>query len=119
MPDPSVSDLVGSVVDAGRDWNLEIISDSRGDLWITGRGGSPMHPAVPIRFTEDALLEYYRSIAEDPARQEQSPWEWWMTLMSTHLYESLYEMDKIGKPCAVVIGATGFTASAADDRDVT
>jgi len=36
--------------------------------------------------------------------------------MSTRLYESLYEMDKIGKGCVLVIGPTGFTASATNDR---
>ncbi|MEU2043730.1 hypothetical protein [Nocardia niwae] len=115
VPDPSVSDLVNSVVDAGRDLNLEIMSDSAGSLWITGRRGSPVSPPVAFMFTEDSLIEYYRSIAGDPGRGELSPWEWWMTLMSTHLYEALYKMDRIGKPCFLVIDATGFTASAADN----
>lgn len=115
MPDPSVSDLVNSVVDAGRDLKLEITSDSQGSLRITGRRGSPVNPPVTFRFTEDSLIGYYRGIAEDPGRGELSPWEWWMTLMSTHLYEALYKMDRIGKPCFLVIGATGFTACAADN----
>ncbi|MFD8249857.1 hypothetical protein [Nocardia sp. NPDC059691] len=38
-----------------------------------------------------------------------------VTLMSTHLHE----MDKIGKPCVFVIGATGCTTRAVGDRDMT
>ena len=115
MPDPSVLDLLNSVVDAGHDLKLEITFDPHGSLWITGQHGSSVSPPVAFRFTEESLVEYYRSVAEDPGRSELSPWEWWMTLMSTHLYETLYKMGRIGKPCVVVIGATGFTASAADN----
>ncbi|MFR9751713.1 hypothetical protein ACL02S_11845 [Nocardia sp. 004] len=107
-----MTELVNSVVTAGRGLNLDIALDEQGGLWITSRSGSPVSPPVAIRFTDESLTEYYRRIARKTYPERSSDWDLWMMLMSTHLYESLYEMGKISGPCAVVIGETGFTAVA-------
>ncbi|MFC9436803.1 hypothetical protein [Nocardia sp. NPDC057030] len=118
MTEPTSGELADSVIRAGRDWGVEVTAGADGVLRIVRRREVAVEPAVEIRFTEDEILEYYRRIADEAERgiAPEGPWDWWMTLMSTHLVEALDELGRVGRPCAITIGRTGFTVtSAAED----
>ncbi|MFC8526318.1 hypothetical protein [Nocardia sp. NPDC057227] len=114
MPEPTNAELVGSVIAAGREMRLDITVDSSGAVWISGRRGVAVEPPVEVRFTVESLERYYLDIANDAGRGQISPWDWWCTLMSTHLYEALYQLDRISGRAVVVIERTGFAARSAD-----
>ncbi|MEV0033088.1 hypothetical protein [Nocardia sp. NPDC050793] len=79
---------------------------------IVERDGVALTTPVAMQFTPEALLGYYRKIAEDARHgRPESPWEWWMDLMSTHLGEAMYDLDRVDGPAVVTIGKFGFTAT--------
>ncbi|MGK8485667.1 hypothetical protein [Nocardia asiatica] len=83
--------------------------------YIVERDGAALTPPIAMQFAPDALLGYYRKIAADALQgRPESPWEWWMDLMSTHLGEAMYDLDRLGGPAVITIGEFGFTATPAD-----
>ena len=111
MHEPPFVELVHSVIEAGREWDLDI-SDRAGTLWIEGRAGEPVVPPVEIRFTGDELVEYYRRTVDEGGHEDtpQTPLEWWKTLVSTHLAEAVYQLGGLEGPALLRIDGYGFTA---------
>ncbi|WP_157172935.1 hypothetical protein [Nocardia exalbida] len=110
--DPTSAELTESVARAARGLGLRVATDEKGGLWITARGEVELAPPVAIEFSEEAISDYYARIASRVPDDEpdHTPSSWWYMLMSTHLYEALYEMDRLGVPCDIVIGPSGLTA---------
>ena len=115
MADPTIEQLAKSVITVGTDWGLEISCGSDGRLRIVRRGGELLDPAVEFAVTDSELRAYYRHIAAAERGVAPEPvWEWWMTLMSTHLAETLYDLDRAARPCVIVVGDTGFSVTPID-----
>lgn len=116
MADPTIEQLTESVITAGTNWGLEISSGSDGRLRIARCGGELLDPAVEFAVTDSELRAYYRPIAEEAERgvAPEPAWEWWMTLMSTHLAEALHDLDRAARPCVIVVGDTGFSVTPID-----
>ncbi|WP_457200739.1 hypothetical protein [Nocardia gipuzkoensis] len=111
MDEPTYDELTDSIVRAGT-WEGLKITLRDGIPYIVERDGTALTPPVAVQFTPDTLLRYYRKIAEDALHgRSESPWEWWMDLMSTHLGEAMYDMDRVGRPAVITIGQFGFTAT--------
>ncbi|WP_280503112.1 hypothetical protein [Nocardia farcinica] len=115
MPEPTTTELIESVVQAGRDWTLGISRADQGHLNVDSRGDRRLDSPIEIVFTATELHSYYRRIAEEAERgvAPEPPWEWWMTLMSTHLMEAVHETDRRTEPCVITVTATGFAATPA------
>ncbi|MFF0489549.1 hypothetical protein ACWDSJ_30355 [Nocardia sp. NPDC003482] len=107
-----MSELIESVIEAGRAMGLQITS-VEGVLTLVARRGRVLDPPVAFMITDEALREYFRGVAADAG--EANAWEEWRMLMSTHLAESLYELDTIGGQAAIVIDASGFRAVSTTD----
>ncbi|MGW5456500.1 hypothetical protein [Nocardia sp. NPDC003979] len=116
MADPTIEQLSESVITAGADWGLEISSGYDGRLRIVRRGGELLDPAVDFAVADSELRAYYRRIAEEAERgaAPKPASDWWMTLMSTHLAEALYDLDRAARPCVVIVGDTGFKVTPID-----
>lgn len=116
MADPTIEQLAESVTTAGADWGLEICRGAHGRLQIIRRGGQLLDPPVEFAITDSELRAYYRGIAEEADRgvAPEPAWQWWMTLMSTHLAEALHDLDRAARPCVLVIGDAGFTVTPID-----
>ncbi|UAK33418.1 hypothetical protein K8O92_05475 [Nocardia asteroides] len=111
MDEPTYDELTDSIVRAGN-WEGLKISVREGIPYLVERAGVALAPPVAMRFTPDTLRDYYRKVAEDALRgRPESPWDWWMDLMSTHLGEAMYDMDRLGGPVVITIGEFGFTAT--------
>lgn len=108
--EPSVDELVDSVIRAGAELRYRIIRDGVGRLQITADGESPMEPPLVFAVTEQELLDYYARLAADAGRPggASTPWKTWLLLMSTHLEEAVYQAGVLDRPCVIVIGKTGF-----------
>ncbi|WP_174184561.1 hypothetical protein [Nocardia barduliensis] len=115
MSDPAMADLVRSIIEAGRDWDLGIV-ERGGSLWIDRRAGAPVQPPVEIRFTRDELAEYYQRTVSDGGHEAspQTSWEWWKSLVSTHLAEAMYKLGGLAGPGVIKIGEFGLTAAGPD-----
>lgn len=115
MAEPTTAELADSVIEAGLDWHYGISRTDTGQLDLNSRGSTPLDPPIEIRFTAEELRSYYQGIAADAERDPatQSPWQWWMTLMPTHLREAVYEMDKLAEPGVITITDSGFAAEPA------
>lgn len=115
MPDPTGDDLVSSIIEAGRDWDLGIV-ERNGSLWVEQRAGESVRPPVEIRFTRDELAEYYQRTVSGGGHEAspQSPWEWWKSLVSTHLAEAMYKLGGLSRPGVIRIGEYGLTAVGSD-----
>jgi hypothetical protein len=107
VTEPTIIELMRSVIEGGRDWGLDI-AERDGSLWLDRHRGRPFDPPVEFRVTDDELLGYYRRIATSSLRGDHSPWEWWMILMSTHLAETLYQLELLGGPGMICLKDTGF-----------
>lgn len=118
MADPTIEQLAESVTTAGADWELEISRGPHDRLQIIRRRGELLDPPVEFAITDDELRAYYRGIAEEADRgvAPEPAWEWWMTLMSTHLAEALHDLDRATQPCVLIINDTGFAASPNPNR---
>ncbi|MFC4373121.1 hypothetical protein ACFO5K_03320 [Nocardia halotolerans] len=119
MADPTIEQLSESVTTAGADWGAEIGRGPHGRLQIIRRHGELLHMPVVFAVTDAELRAYYRRIAGEAERgvAPEPAWEWWMTLMSTHLAEALHELDRDKRPCVVIVGDTGFAAAPVDSDD--
>ncbi|MGW4482122.1 hypothetical protein [Rhodococcus triatomae] len=108
MTEPSVKDLIASVIEAGTWYQLRIVGDVD-DLSILARRDVRCDP--PIRFAIDAreLGAYYHGCVSD-VTGDRTPWQQWMILMPTHLQEALYRLDQIDGPARIVITGSGFEA---------
>ncbi|MBF6299312.1 hypothetical protein IU459_17435 [Nocardia amamiensis] len=115
MSDPTLADLVRSIIEAGRDWDLGIV-ERNGSLWIERRAGELVRPPVEIQFAAEELAEYYqRTVSEGGYEASpQSPWEWWKSLLSTHLAEAMYKQGRLAGRGVIRIGEFGLTAVALD-----
>jgi len=113
VADPTVEQLSESVTTAGADWGAEIVRGPLGRLQIIRRHGELLYVPVEFAVTDAELRAYYRRIAEEAERgaAPEPAWEWWMTLMSTHLAEALHDLDREKRPCVVIVGDTGFAAT--------
>ncbi|MGW5141505.1 hypothetical protein ACWEPH_20760 [Nocardia beijingensis] len=111
MNEPTYDELTDSIVRAGS-WEGLKISLRDNVPHIVERDGVALTTPIAMRFTPDALREYYRETAADALRgRPDSPWEWWMDVMSTHLGEAMYDLDRVGGPAVITIGKYGFTAT--------
>ncbi|MBF6464405.1 hypothetical protein IU427_04320 [Nocardia beijingensis] len=111
MTEPTYSELTDSIVRAGS-WEGLRIALRDGVPYIIERDSVALPTPIPMRFAPGTLREYYRKIAEDALHgRPESPWEWWMDLMSTHLGEAMYDLDRLDGPAEITIGEFGFTAT--------
>ncbi|MEU1549956.1 hypothetical protein [Nocardia sp. NPDC005745] len=111
MHEPTYEELTDSIVRAAN-WEGLKVRMKDGIPYVVERDGAALTPPVAMQFTPDTLRQYYRKIAEDALRgRPESPWEWWMDLMSTHLGEAMYDLDRVGGPAVITIGEFGFTAT--------
>ncbi|MFC9871712.1 hypothetical protein [Nocardia salmonicida] len=119
MADPTIEQLVESVTTAGAEWGAEIGRGSHGRVQIIRRHGELLDTPVEFAVTDGELRAYYRRIAEEAERgvAPEPEWEWWMTLMSTHLAEALHDLDREKRPCVVIVRDSGFAATPVDSDD--
>ncbi|MFI5541410.1 hypothetical protein ACIA5H_34015 [Nocardia sp. NPDC051900] len=111
MEEPTHDELTDSIVRAGT-WEGLKIQLFHGIPHIVERDEAALTPPIAMRFSPDTLLAYYRRIARDGSRgSATTSWDWWMVLMSTHLGEAIYDLDRIDGPAVITIGKFGFTAT--------
>ncbi|MGV9542111.1 hypothetical protein [Nocardia beijingensis] len=111
MDEPTYDELTDSIVRAGA-WEGLTIRITDGIPYILERDETALIPPIAMRFTPETLLAYYRGIAQDtPRGSTTTAWDWWMVLMSTHLGEAMYDLDRVGGPAVITIGEYGFTAT--------
>lgn len=109
-PEPSIDELIDSVIRAGTEAGYRIGRDDAGQLHITATAGSPVDPPLRFRFTEQQLRDYYAGATTNTGKPggASTPWETWMLLMSTHLGEAVYKAGTAAGPCEIVIDEGGF-----------
>lgn len=109
-PEPSVDELIESVIRAGTEAGYRIGRDHAGRLQVTATADSPVDPPQTFRFTGQQLRDYYTSVATDAGKPggASTPWETWMLLMSTHLSEAVYKAGTVAGPSEIVIDKGGF-----------
>ncbi|WP_459545560.1 hypothetical protein [Nocardia sp. X0981] len=109
-PEPSVDELIESVIRAGTEAGYRISRGDVGRLQVTATVGGPVAPPLKFRFTEQQLRDYYTSVTADTGKPggASTQWETWMLLMSTHLSEAVYKAGTIAGPCEIVIDKGGF-----------
>lgn len=109
-PEPSVDELVESVMRAGAESGYGIDRDDEGRLQITAIDTSPVNPPLTFLVTDQELQDYYIRLAANTEKPvgAGTPWKTWMLLMSTHLDEAVYKAGLLDRPCVIRIGETGF-----------
>ncbi|MGW1739278.1 hypothetical protein ACWCPQ_10755 [Nocardia sp. NPDC001965] len=109
-PEPSMDELIESVIRAGTEAGYRIGRAAAGELQVTATAGSPVDPPLKFRFTGEQLRDYYTSVAADTGKPggASTPWETWMLLMSTHLSEAVYKAGTVAGPSEIVIDKGGF-----------
>ncbi|NUS95726.1 MAG: hypothetical protein HOQ36_25520 [Nocardia sp.] len=116
--EPSIGELIDSIVRAGTEAGYRIGRDSAGRLQVTATASSPMDPPLTFRFTGQQLRDYYTSAAADTGKSggAGTPWETWMLSMSTHLGEAVYKAGTTAGPSEIVIYEGRFWIEPAQPR---